>query len=318
MRTVFTTDTFDNEVKFDGFRDAVCSQIARLFLEQIGTGDYTANIRTSNLGSISMSYVTCDPVVIERSSDNIREDDQSFFLTLQCEGRGHLHHMGSTTVLEAGDFTLIDSALPYIITFDHPVRRLVARIKRRELIGRGFVSENYCGRIFHGSDGSNSITPKLLMMGNGHSAIDTVLAHSLSEAVLDSIIAAGSNLHEPIAEGLNRSQSEMLRRIRNIVLSNLSDPDLSTSFIAAEAGISVRYLHKIFKVTGTTVNKWVQDERLERSYRYLASQNHRHRSILDIAYSCGFNDSGYFSNRFSKKFGKSPKGLRAQYTTGQS
>lgn len=319
MTVVFSTECLQSDTKFDGFRSAVCSEIAQLFVEQIGAGEYDAKIRKSSFGDVTLTHVACDPVVIERSTSNIQDDDEnSYFLTLQRQGCGHLHHMGRSIVLQPGDFTLVDSSQPYVITFDRPVRRLVARFGRKQLIGRGFVSEKHCGRVFHGNRGNNAIASKLLMMMSDEiDGIDIVLAHSLSAAFVDAILAADSGCDGDGDNSLNRHHSEILRRIRGVVLTNLSDPDLSTVFIAAKAGISVRYLHKIFSETGTSINKWIQDERLERSYRCLASRNHRHRTIQDIAFSNGFNDSGYFTNRFSKKYGFSPKALRERYARSQ-
>src|SRR5690242_2781652 len=43
-----------------------------------------------------------------------------------------------------------------------------------------------------------------------------------------------------------------LRAIRADICTNLSDPALSVSAVAARRGVTVRYVHKLFEKTGST------------------------------------------------------------------
>jgi AraC-like DNA-binding protein len=150
------------------------------------------------------------------------------------------------------------------------------------------------------------------MLAQDADGLDPTLGHSLASTALD-LLAAAETEDSPAGRTLlNRSQAAILRRVRAIVIANLTDPDLSTDRVAELAGISVRYLHKIFSSTGMTLHQWIQDERLKRCYQSLTSPNQRHRTIQDIAFSNGFNDSGYFSHRFSRKYGVSPRSVRNQ------
>lgn len=312
MKTVLSTDLLEESAQFAGFTRAVCSEIADLSTQQIDLGAYQALIRKQGVGELDLTYVDCDPVVIERSAQNIeRDNESSYFVTLQRKGVGKIRQMGREVVLEPGDFTVVDSALPYLISFEGPVRRLVARFPRTEFVRRGCVSENYCGRAFRGTLGTSAIAAKLLkILAQDGDTVDASVGYSLSCAVLDAIVSSKSDDADLGGGTLNLSQSEILRRVRSFVLANISDPSLCTSSIAAQTGISVRYLHKLFSATGITLNRWIQEERLTRCHRLLLSEKHRNRSIQEIAFSNGFNDSGYFSHRFSRRFGISPKQAR--------
>ncbi len=88
----------------------------------------------------------------------------------------------------------------------------------------------------------------------------------------------------------------------------LRDPDLNPSGVAEEAGISLRYLQKLFTARGTTFCQWLYSLRLEHAARLL-----RNRAALKsgqplsmIAYASGFRDYSHFARAFRRRFGHHP------------
>jgi AraC-like DNA-binding protein len=89
-----------------------------------------------------------------------------------------------------------------------------------------------------------------------------------------------------------------LRSVKSYIDAHLSDPDLSLGKIAEKNGISLRYLHQLFRPIHMSVSEWVRMRRLQRCYDLLTSPLHLTRSITEIAYSMGFSSSSHFSNLF--------------------
>lgn len=74
--------------------------------------------------------------------------------------------------------------------------------------------------------------------------------------------------------------------------------------------IPLRTLNRhLLNVTGLTPNSYLIRVRLCHAMRLLW---HSELPITDIAYLCGFNDSNYFSSRFHREIGLSPKQFRLQ------
>ena len=96
-----------------------------------------------------------------------------------------------------------------------------------------------------------------------------------------------------------------LARIDAYVREHLSDPELSPELLAARHGISLRYLHTLFKDTGQSVSQWIRDLRLQRAHEQLLSASPG-TSISQIAYACGFNDQSQFNHAFKRRFEHSP------------
>lgn len=85
---------------------------------------------------------------------------------------------------------------------------------------------------------------------------------------------------------------------------------LSLEQIALQSGVSVRHLNRMFKAYyQTTPVTYLQNLRLERSRMLL---KHSDRSVTQISYECGFNDSNYFTRQFTKAYGMPPKTYRQQ------
>jgi AraC-like DNA-binding protein len=105
---------------------------------------------------------------------------------------------------------------------------------------------------------------------------------------------------------------EVKARILRFIDAHLGEQTLSPSVIAAEIGISVRHLHRIFSVTGCTVGDYIRVLRLDQCRKDLADARLLDRSITEIAFARGFSDAAHFSHSFRKQFGISARTFRAQ------
>jgi AraC family transcriptional activator of tynA and feaB len=104
-------------------------------------------------------------------------------------------------------------------------------------------------------------------------------------------------------------------RIRGVVKDGFADPDFSPREVAAEVGISLRYLQKIFTARASTCSEFIYSLRLDHAAHLL----HRRASLgtsqplSEIAFAWGFRYYTYFARKFSHRFGHSP-GAAAQDT----
>jgi AraC-like DNA-binding protein len=111
---------------------------------------------------------------------------------------------------------------------------------------------------------------------------------------------------------VSRHKDKLFTRIRGIVKDRFGDPDFGPCELAAETGISVRYVQKLFTDRGSTFSRFISSLRLDHAARLL----HRrallgtNQPLSEIAYACGFNDYTHFARKFRHRFGSSP-GARA-------
>jgi AraC-like DNA-binding protein len=96
-----------------------------------------------------------------------------------------------------------------------------------------------------------------------------------------------------------------LHAARRIIKAELLRPDLSPELVAEKLGVSLRQLHVLFEPTGTTFARYVLALRLERA-RALLEQG-RARSVVDIAFDCGFHSIATFYRAFRAAYGAAPR-----------
>jgi AraC-like DNA-binding protein len=103
-------------------------------------------------------------------------------------------------------------------------------------------------------------------------------------------------------------------RARRYILDHIADPELSPAVIAHALGISVRYLHAIFRAEDTSPSRWILQQRLHMASRLLADPGRTDRSVTDIAYAVGFKDASHFTRAFKSGHGVSPREYRRDHS----
>lgn len=84
---------------------------------------------------------------------------------------------------------------------------------------------------------------------------------------------------------------------------------ISLSEAARYSAVSPEHLSRLFKrVTGFGFSEYLTVYRLQRAEEMLI--NEPGRSVSEVAFACGFNDSNYFSHRFKQTYGYPPSRMR--------
>lgn len=101
-----------------------------------------------------------------------------------------------------------------------------------------------------------------------------------------------------------RSDEVFLKKIIQLVESNLSDPEFGVQGLASKMCISRSLLHKkLNAVIDQSPNDFITSTRLKKAVILLLKGE---ANITEVAFDVGFNDPKYFSRCFKKHFGKSP------------
>lgn len=151
-----------------------------------------------------------------------------------------------------------------------------------------------------------------LVPGLEHERVVTDLGHA-TLALSRAVISAAAGDEATTREAMHAS---LWPRIEVFVREHLRDPELGPQMIASAHHISVRLLYRVLADVGLQLEQWVIDQRLEGARQELASPASRHRTIAGIAFSWGFANPSFFSNRFHHAFGTTPREWRARHGSG--
>ena len=296
-----------------GYLSTVASHLAHVDAEA-SAAKFAGFVSSEEYGAATITALWTDPVTISRTHDCISSDGREhYFITFVSRGRGEMQHNGQCCILSPGKFLVGDLALPHCVRFFRPSFRLIVRIPRAalkkqisspELVGLpldacsgiGRVAARYFADIFSERDRLNP-SDRALAIESGVKLIAAALKRA--ERPLRAAVVPDENPRPALA------------KVRAVISGNLRDPGLSPGRIAAEAGISVRYLHRLFEPTGHSVAATILRDRLDGVYGDLVNPRFDSRTITEIAFSWGFNDASHFSRVFAKQFGITAREVRA-------
>jgi AraC family transcriptional regulator, positive regulator of tynA and feaB len=106
----------------------------------------------------------------------------------------------------------------------------------------------------------------------------------------------------------------ILSMMLNYIDRHSNDPDLSALTLAQKFCCSVRYVHKLFASTQSSVGEHINNKRISVCTRDLLD-NRSKQTVAEIAFAAGFNDISNFNKSFRRTNGMSPREFRRAMTS---
>lgn len=245
---------------------------------------------------------------LERTTAEIRADSRDgYALYVPVQGVQQIRQLNRDALCSPATLTLVAMGEPYRQTKLGDNDTLYLLIPRRFADERLVQSENICSR------------PVSAQTGMGRLAVDTVAAlgreaSRLSDADFlgaarvagDLVLLALAGAADLMSE-VRSVRASNLARAKRIIRARLDDADLSLSDIARECGLSLRYLHDLFRDDGRTVREYLQGERLLLARHMLERAPVGAAAVTDVCMRCGFSNPSQFSTAFRRAFGISPR-----------
>jgi AraC-like DNA-binding protein len=269
-----------------------------------------ADLELTLFSSSAVSFIK-NPLV------SLNSGSRAWIVITQLAGMRRYCQDGKEAVLKKGDATLIDSGRPWSSDCPGDCARLYLRVPGILMQSRVRLNELPVARRISGESG---LGPVLFHLSTSLYRQAEELTREEGAAAIDAylrILAACIGNGRKAPAGANRG-IELTSLILQYIDTHLADTALSPTEIAAALDLSVRHIHRIFSRQGSTVGDWIRVQRLRQCRRDLANPRLRAKSITEIAFFWGFNDSAHFSRAFKQRFGICPRAFRSRiYSGGQ-
>ena len=139
----------------------------------------------------------------------------------------------------------------------------------------------------------------------------TPLPRPMIAEQVGTLLTLATGFHEPASESHHsKHRGQLARQILRRIEADFADPELSPERLAAELGISKRYLQQLLAGSGTSFVQELTATRLDRASDMLSDPRAGGLTVGEIAFRCGFLDPGYFARAFRKRFGRTPSAWR--------
>ncbi len=309
---IVSTDGVNASERLEFWRSGGALLFGPLQLEQHGSDRFEASFSHTRLSDLVFCRLTARVAHrAVRTKAMALNDDRPFLkAVLQRKGRSVIAQSGASIPLHSGEWTVYDAGEPYSAAASHGAEFSIILIPRARVVSRGIDMRNLVMRPLSARSGFGKLIWIFLDMTMDQ--IPTVQEHrtfDVAEVIAQMFRIALFDSFE--TQSAANSRDALRERVKFCISAHLSDPDLSISKLADLMRCSKRYLHMIFRSEDISISEYILKARLDRCRAQLLDPSSARRSITDIAYSWGFNNSNHFSRCFKREFGVSPRELRA-------
>jgi AraC-like DNA-binding protein len=267
---------------------------------------FAGRVRSRSIFGLNASEIRNNKNHCERTQRDIRRDGVDHcFAVFQVAGRSTIIQNDQVVALAVGDLAFIEAARPATYINDGHEQWIALQLPRQRLISAlGFEPRGGL-RGQSGTRASRLLFQLVVDAVDDEEPMPTSAGNYMQLAVYDLLGA----LFAPLDPAPGTLHSDRLfKRICDVIKDRFADPDFGPYEIAAEVGISLRYLQKLFTNRGCTCSGFIQSLRLDQAARSIMRRASMKsgQPLSAIAYACGYRDYTNFARAFRQRFGHAP------------
>ncbi|MFT4265973.1 MAG: helix-turn-helix domain-containing protein [Xenophilus sp.] len=311
MRSVcsWSSDELPESMRLRGWRDALHQTVLEMDAVPLRRDGFFSSIERCSLGRILPHQARGAPQRVSRSPAEIaRGRRNAYYLLSQPRMPWGAAQAGHASLLRPGDVVLIDSREPYAFDFRDGLDDLSVELpidwveswvaQPARLIGRPLRCDEGWGLALRGV--KEALVPRSL---HGLPADQDELIEAQLGGLLSLLGDAGCVARPPPAAH---------ERALAVLRSRFRQAGLSAAEVAADAGMSLRSLHRAMAAHGGSFLGSLMAMRVDAAAAMLAQPRFRQLSVAEVGRRCGFADPSHFARQFARRRGVAPLAFRAR------
>lgn len=313
---VWTTSQLPETEQFSFWREVICQAYIALDTVRLSEGMFTGNVSAHPLADVNVTTIASSRQKIHRGRAEIsRAPEQVYFLNLQTRGHCRMSQGGRAALLSAGEFAIVDSTEPYLCDYcsddwEQYSFRFPRHLLRPLLIDPDRSSAT---KISVAQGGIATVVIDYLSSVARNAEGLSPSAERVGRSMIELVAMSLGGTEEARETGRENARRALCTSLIRHIAAHAADPELSPRKVAAQFGISPRYLHKVLEEHGRSFGRILLDQRLERCAKDLSSG--LPTLISDVALRWGFNDISHFNKSFRHRFGMTPRAFRQEQAT---
>ncbi len=297
--------------RVETWRDVMWDLCCPMTCESDRGPDFRARVVAQDLGTLGLRHMWSDPYRGRQTKQTLARAKRGLYvLTIATEGSFAMSQYGREVTIDLGTAALHSTMDEIELTHTQPSSAFIVTIPAERLKQRLAIPEEFCAVPLSQDGPAASVFFACLK-----SVADQV--HRLDDATRDGFADRLIDLLATAVEGdlaakvsASSVRAHHLRRVKTHMMANLHRTDLSAKSMATALGLSVRYVHDLFRDEPVTIGAYLRQHRLMRVRDALADPQFSALTIAEIAYRNGFHSSTHFTTCFREEFGCSPKQWR--------
>lgn len=313
METVISTAGLAPASRSTYWHQTIAEAYFALNLTFGDAANFNGELRSWTLGAVSLSRLRSGALQYRRLPKHLSGDsEEQLLVTIPARADVFFSQCGHDVHCRPGSYIIERSHEPYEFSHSEDADLWVLKIATRALAGRLRAPDRFCSLQFDATAGVGGLFADLIHhIPQRLPTMPETAREAIGQQLIDLLALSIQADERTLTSGSSTVRGAHLTRIENFVRANMHRPDLDPELIARECGISVRYLHTLFRDTNQTLGQWIRDMRLDAAREDLRAIRNP-LSIAEICYRRGFSDQAHFSRLFRQQFQMSPRDYRRQ------
>jgi AraC-like DNA-binding protein len=289
-------------------------KLLRLAIDPLSEQPYRANAALRVLPSLRVGFGAVGPAIHHRTRQFAEAEDDDIALFVNLGGPFIIRRADEDISVGPGEACLIECCEVAAFVVPEAGKRLCVRIERRVLGAFAGRVDRALGRLIPADTEALKL---LVTYARTLPAGDKAFSPAASRVVVDHVgdlmalvVGAGGEAaalaaRRGLAAGRLSAAKAYIRERSGLL-------DLTAESVAADQGISSRYLRQLFEAEEQSFTAYLLEQRLRQAHAMLSSPQFAAEPISGIAYGVGFGDLSYFNRVFRRRYEHTPKEVRAE------
>jgi AraC-like DNA-binding protein len=312
----FRSDEVPASHRLSAWREIIGSKLLRVEIEPLPGPPFQVEASLRVLDGIRFGTSAFSASFFRRTRDLADADNDDFFLIVNMEGTLTVSEPSGEIVLGEGDGYFMSCKDEKNFIRPATGRLLGVRFERAALTEVVPNIDNCANKVIPRSIAALRLfTVYLRDLDDNQNLTDP----ALRALVIRQIYELAGFILGPLCETQAKKSNAgtgRLQAIKSYIDENFKEHKLSIVDVAAAHGLSERQVQRSFETEDTTFSLHLLGKRLDRVHMALSDPRRAHRSISEIAASCGFNDISYFNRAFRQRYSRSPSEVRRNGAAG--
>src|SRR3984893_643876 len=296
---------------YEAWRDVVRSICGRYTPDGVEPKTFSGRLRARSICGFRAVDLSYNAHRLERTHQDARVDGMDhYYAIFQVTGQSRIIQNDQNIELTVGDVALVDAARPvtYVCEKGSDQWWGSLQLPRRSLVSHLGLEPRCPSRR------SGAAAARLLrqLLQDGVEEEQSMSVSSNAYMHLSVYDLLGALFAPSVPEGTSIHTEKLFLRICDIIQHHFANPDFGPCDVAVEAGISLRYLQKLFTERNSTCTHFIHSVRLDHAARLLGRRALLNTSqpLSEVAYDSGFSDYTHFARKFRRRFGHPPGAYR--------
>jgi AraC-like DNA-binding protein len=315
-RMLFTTDALRERDRFPMFCEEMFRGVIGCDIEDHGSTGFRGALEIRRAGPVIIAKIETTPADIIRDACHMRDGNDAIVVQLWRQGAAHLTQGRRENEVKACEGIVLDNTKLGRLCVQEASRVWCLTIPRNA-IARLRPNVNRLA----GTKLRDDLSLRLLfgyLEGTLAQELGNHRATRLFGNHLVDLVALALAGEDEALEDRDGIRAARVAAILQAIATQASDRGLNAASVAAQLGITPRYVHVLLEQSGQTFTQHVLQKRLEMAAALLSDDAGQERKVADIALAVGFADLSHFNRAFRRHFGDTPSGVRASATLGGS